>query len=52
MRDEKIEELEKLVQDLKHNWKLALADADNIKKIAMRGSKLGCVFFSSFLNRR
>lgn len=38
MKDEKIEELEKLVQELKYNWKLALADAENIKKIAARGS--------------
>jgi len=40
MKDEKIEELEKLVQDLKNNWKLALADAENIKKIAARGKLL------------
>lgn len=37
MKDEKIEELEKFVLDLKNNWKLALADAENIKKIAQRG---------------
>lgn len=36
MKDEKIEELEKLVRELRNNWKLALADAENIKKIAAR----------------
>jgi len=35
-KDEKIEELEKIVQELKNNWKMALADAENIKKISAR----------------
>lgn len=36
MRDKKIEELEELVNTLKSNWRLALSDAENIRKIAQR----------------